>query len=248
MSRKWIGLFLGLTALAGLAVVATAQVGTSFKQEYDQAIEKLDKNKVDDVYALAKKCFLNGMAVEAMGLAQEARVKAPDDVRLKYLMYALNTAETDTGTETGGEGGGDGGIIKPVVLTITDTQADAVFKREGDKQMEQFKAIESMLVLKCGSLKCHGGVSEKAKYGLLRQGLGSRKTMAQNFLAISPHLNRDKDKAAESRLLQVPLTGMEGRHKVVLRTTTDTVYIKTRDWIASLKTAGEMIFGKSGKK
>jgi len=250
MSRKVPALAavgLGLSGLLGLAVLALGEASPldSVLQQYEtQTKKKVDRAKADDLYAWAKWCFQNGLSADAMTVAMEAHQKAPEDVRVKYLLYAIEN-EGGGGGETGaGEGSG-----KPVVATISDSEAEGVFKTEGDKALNAFREIQSMLIMRCGSLKCHGSQSEK-KYGLVRQNLQSRKTMAENFRAINRYIvrDKDKDKAAQSRLLQMPLKAPDNGHpKDALRGTSDPVFIKTRDWITTLKTQADVMWEDSKK-
>jgi len=240
--RMLLGFGLGVMGLLGFALMAYGQAdplaGTI--QQYEQDTKKkVDRAKADDLYECAKWCYKGGLGSDAMKAALEANQKAPDDPRPKMLLYLLTNEDVPPDL-SGGAGG-----LKPVAVTITDEEANGLFKTEGEDRLNGFRTIQNMLVMRCGDLKCHGGQSDK-HWGIARQALTSRKTLAQNFRSISTYLNREK--AEESRLLQVPLKAQDSGHPPgVIRSSDESIFTKTRDWIKTLKTAGEMLWDRAGK-
>ena len=233
---------LGLAGLLGLVIAASAQVSGTAVQQYEQKLKSLDRSKVDDIYALAKWCFQNSMTKEAQDLALEANQKAPDDLRPKYLLYAL----------TGG-----GGETTPVSVadetklpeaTITDAEIAEIYKTEGDPAMNGFRQVQQALLNACGSLKCHGGGNPASKWVLIRRKVTEKKTLAENFRTVNRYISRGDD-WAESILLQKPLKGPDAGHpQIVFRGgTNDPVYNNLSKWIKPLKTAAQSIWGKAGK-
>ena len=233
---------LGLAGLLGLVIAASAQVSGTAVQQYEQKLKSLDRSKVDDIYALAKWCFQNSMTKEAQDLALEANQKAPDDLRPKYLLYAL----------TGG-----GGETTPVSVadetklpeaTITDAEIAEIYKTEGDAAMNGFRQVQQALLNACGSLKCHGGGNPASKWVLIRRKVTEKKTLAENFRTVNRYISRGDD-WAESILLQKPLKGPDAGHpQIIFRGgTNDPVYNNLSKWIKPLKTAAQSIWGKAGK-
>jgi hypothetical protein len=223
---------LALAALLGLAVVAAAQLGGSAQQQYEQKLKTLDKTKVDDVYALAKWCLQNGLSAEAQTHALEALAKAPDDVRVKYLLYAL-TAGGETGEGTGGTQdttGGTGGVE----ASITQDEIDQIYKAEGETVMKRFIEVQRVLTARCGSLKCHGGGNPSAPWVLVRRAPTTKKTLAANFRSVNHYI--DRDDVAKSALLSKPLRKTE-KHPEALHGNTDAAYRTVFSWMQSLKTA-----------
>jgi len=233
---------LGLAGVLGLAIVAAAQMAAtgSLQQQYEQQLKKMDRTKADDLYRLARWCYQNKLTGEAKALAIETLQKAPDDVRAKYLLYALASgAGGEVVTETGGG---------EAEATITDADVEAVFKNEGEDKMAGFRnKIQGILIQTCGAPKCHGGGNAAAKWSLIRRNLLNRKTVAENFRAINPYIERDD--AANSRLLIMPLKGKDADHPEIVftRGDTDPVYKTILTWIRSLKTATAKIWGEAGK-
>jgi hypothetical protein len=234
---------LGLAGVLGLAIVAAAQMATtgSRQQQYEQQLKKIDRNKADDLYRLARWCFQNELTGEAKALAVETLQKAPDDVRAKYLLYVLTSgASTEVVTETGGV---------EAEATITEADVEAVYKNEGDDKMAVFRnKIQGVLIQTCGAPKCHGGGNANAKWSLIRRNTLSRKTIAENFRSINKFINRGDD-APTSRLLMMPLKGKGGGHPEIVftRGEADPVYQTILTWIRSLKTATTKIWGEAGK-
>jgi hypothetical protein len=241
MSRKrqlFIAIGLGIIGLLGMAVVVTGQgaPAVSIQQQYQQRWDKIDKDNPDELYELAKWCYQNGLVSEAMTHALAAHAKAPDDTRPKYLLYALTS---DTGESTTAQTEETAPSGTP---SMTAADADALFKSEGADVMREFKKVQSVLLARCGSAKCHGGQAEgSSKLILISRSPGSRTTMAQNFLAIDPYITRgapgDLKEAATSPLLQIPMKVGDSKHPLVaIRGATDPVYQTLLTWIGSLKT------------
>ena len=112
---------LGIVGLLGVAVVAVAQLSMqAVRTQYDKRNAELDRNNPNAVFELAKWAYQNGLKDEALKLAIEANAKAPDDVRPKFLAWAV-TAANLTAEETGGE-------ETSVVATISDDEVQAVLK------------------------------------------------------------------------------------------------------------------------
>ena len=231
---------LGLAGLLGMVMAVSAQVGGSALQQYEEKVKTLDKSKPDDIYAVAKWCWQNGLAQESEELALEANQKAPDDLRPKYLLYALTggTPTETTITE------GDTGLPS---ATITDSEVAGIYKNEGDAVMSGFRQVQQVLLNSCGGLKCHGGGNPNSKWVLIRRNVTERRTLAENFRTVNRYVNRD-DKPA-SLLLQKPLKGPEAGHPVIVFRggNIEAAYKTISKWIESLKTTTQSIWGKAGK-
>jgi len=240
MSRKRHVLFvlgLGVIGLLGLAVVARGQgaPGASVQQQYQQQLEKVDKENAEELYALAKWCYQNGLTSEAMTHALAAHTKAPDDTRPKYLLYALTSDTGETSTAPTDD------TTPPGTPTITGKEADALFKDEGAEVMQKFKRIQSMLFARCSSSSCHGSRAAGSKLVLISRSPGARTTMAQNFRTLEPYINREDPPT--SRLLQIPMKAAESKHpRAAIRGVADPVYRDLLTWIDSLKTEGEKVW------
>ena len=243
MNRKQqlnLAIGLGLAGVLGLAIVAAAQMATtgSRQQQYEQQLKKIDRNKADDLYRLARWCFQNELTGEAKALTVEILQKAPDDVRAKYLLYVLTSGAGDeVVTETGGG---------EAETTITESEVEAVYKNEGDDKMAVFRnKIQGVLIQTCGAPKCHGGGNVNAKWSLIRRNTLNRKTIAENFRTINKYIERDD--APNSRLLMMPLKGKDADHPEIVftRGDADPVYKTTLTWIQSLKTQTQGIWDKA---
>jgi hypothetical protein len=237
-------LLVGLAAvgLAGAAVIVAAQGGAAdLDEQYKQRLAKVDPKKAEDLVGLAKWCYQVDLTGQASAHALEALALAPDDVRAKYIVYAAQLT-----------GGGDGGAGPDVAtggakVTITQKDADGIYAREGETQMTRFKnQVQGMLFVRCAMPQCHGGAKE-AKYVIVRQGPGSRRTIAQNFQAINTYI--DREKPDESRLLLKPLKGPEAGHpRRAITGTTDPTYKAMLDWIKTLKTQGAMLWDDTARQ
>jgi tetratricopeptide (TPR) repeat protein len=222
---------LGIVGLLGVAVVAVAQLNLQAAlRQYEQRLAQIDKNNPNALYDLAKWSYQNGLKDEALKLAIEANAKAPDDVRPKFLAWAI-TAANLTGEETGGEG-------IAAVVTISPEEVKAVLEREGADVIRRFSTVQGMLFGRCGSRACHGGGNPDAPFVLIT-GASNEKTLVQNFLAINKYL--DREKPDESRLLLKPLTG-ESKHPKKFSAKTDPVFHSISTWIDTLKTEGERLW------
>ncbi len=226
---------LAVAGLAGAAAIVAAQGGADLDEQYKQRLAKVDPKKAEDLVGLAKWCYQVDLTGQASAHALEALALAPDDVRAKYIVYAAQVEpETidDKVTSTGAK------------VTITQKDADAVYALEGEAQMNRFKnQVQGMLFVRCAMPQCHGGAKE-AKYALVRQGPGSRRTIAQNFQAIYPYI--DSEKAEDSRLLLKPLKGPEAGHpRRAITGTTDPTYKAILEWIKTLKPEGRKIWDEA---
>jgi hypothetical protein len=232
---------LGLAGLLGLVIAASAQVGGTAVQQYEQKLKSLDRSKVDDIYALAKWCFQNTLTKEAQDLALEANQKAPDDLRPKYLLYALTGGGETTAVSVTEE-------AKLPEPTISDAEIAAIYKTEGNAAMNGFRQVQQAMLNACGSLKCHGGGNPASKWVLIRRNVTEKKTLAENFRTVNRYITRGDD-WADSTLLQKPLKGPDAGHpQIVFRGgTNDPVYTNVSKWIKPLKTATSIIWGKTGK-
>ena len=225
---------LGIIGLLGVAVVAVAQLSMqAVRMQYDKRNGELDRNNPDAIFGLAKWAYQNGLKDEALKLAIEANAKAPDDVRPKFLAWAVTGADL-AGGETAGEG-------TPTVATISDDEVQAVFKREGAGPMNGFRRVQGALISSCARTGCHTAGNPDAPFTLVTTATSTDKTLVQNFLAIDKYLNREKPD--ESRLLLKPLTG-ESNHPKKFSSPKDPVFKSISTWIDTLKTEGERIWEK----
>jgi len=224
-----IAVALGMVGLWGLSLVAMGEGGATAaaRTQYDARLARVDKNKADDLYGLARWCLANGLPDEARANALAVLEKAPDDVRAKYLLFALTGSKT-----TGGTGGEDTVTVKQI--TIADDAAAKVYTDEGAKQIISFgRDIQPILISKCGTPKCHGD-PKHAKWSLIAREVTDRRTIAENFQTISKYLNRDS--LAESRLFTMPLKGTESGHPArVFPNTNDRAYGVIETWAKTLK-------------
>jgi hypothetical protein len=246
MSRRRqivVALVLGTLGIVGLAVAAMgAKPGAMTDAQYQQLVDKLDKNNPEALFAHAKMCYQNDLKDEAMKYALLANEKAPDDTRPKYLIFAL-IGVTDTGGD--GKDGGDiedaGGGSKPP--TISDAEVAALVKVEGEPAIRKFKEVQGLLARRCGSAKCHSGGNPKAKWSLALKGTANLNMLAENFRTIYPYLNRENP--AESRLLMMPTKGPEAGHpQQILRGEADPLFKKAVAWIDTVKTDAEKMWEK----
>jgi len=230
---------LGIVGLLGVAVVAVAQLSMqAVRTQYDKRNAELDRNNPVAIFELAKWAYQNGLKDEALKLAIEANAKAPDDVRPKFLAWAV-TAANLTAEETAGE-------ETPAVATISDDEVQAVFKREGAEAMNGFRRVQSALISSCASrTDCHAPGNPDAPFTLIHTGTSTDKTLVQNFLAINKYL--DREKPDESRLLLKPLTG-ESKHPKKFPAKNDRLFRSISAWIDTLKTEGEKLWGEKATK
>jgi hypothetical protein len=226
---------LGIVGLLSVAVVAVAQLSMqAARMQYDKRNGELDRNNPGAVFELAKWAYQNGLKDEALKLAIEANAKAPDDVRPKFLVWALSGAglnEEGTAGDTG----------TPAVATITEDEIQAVFKREGAGAMNGFRRVQGALISSCARPGCHIAENPDAPFTLIRTGTSTDKTLVLNFLTINKYLNREKPD--ESRLLQMPLTG-ERNHPKKFSAKKDPLFKSISAWIDTLKTEGERLWEK----
>jgi hypothetical protein len=223
---------LGLAILLGATAAAVAQMD-AIRREYDRRAGSTDVTSADQLLDLAKWCYQNELTDEAFKHALAAHKLAPEDLRPKYLIYALKRGpaeaeEPETPTEV---------KPPPKALTppeVTDKQVDALWEEETPAVMNAFREVQAMLLKRCAAATCHGGNAE-AKFALAAEGADPRKTAVQNFLAIRKYLDREKPE--ESALLQKPLGGRDAGHpEKVIRTKSDGLYRKGAAWIDSLLT------------
>ncbi len=247
MSRRrqmMVAMLLGVLGLLGLAVAATGQAGNlaAARAWYDNEVKKLtEKSTADQIIALARECYRKDLKNEAMTHAVEAYKKAPDDLRPKYLIFALSGAEL--AVEPTGGTGGETPVAPPAKTTLSDAEAEAVYKAEGEQVVRNFRPIQGMMKTRCASPKCHGGGNPKAKWALDLQGPVSRKSVAQNFRAVYKYMDREKPK--ESTLLQKPLKGAEAGHpEQAIRGTSDPVFIRIVAYIDTVMTDIEKMWKK----
>jgi len=219
-----------IVGLLGVAVVAVAQLSMqAVRTQYDKRNGELDRNNPAAIFELAKWAYQNGLKDEALKLAIEANAKAPDDVRPKFLAWAV-TAANLTGEETGGE------AITPVV-PISAKEVKAVLDLEGAEAMNGFRRVQSALISSCARTGCHVAENPDAPFTFIRTGASTDKTLVQNFLAINKYL--DREKPDESRLLTVPLAGPPGHPSKPIRSTNERVYQTIVTWIDSLLTEAD---------
>jgi hypothetical protein len=245
---------LGVVGVLALAVLVTGQTTSavsSAQQQYEQTTsKKLDTNSIDSLYDFAKWCFRNNLRKDAEDNALAALAKAPDDVRVKYLLYviaaAASGAEEATATTTTTTDQGTNVIPPPPA--ITDDEAEKVFKAEGRTAMLGFREVQGAMKNRCGAPKCHGGENSASKWMLITKDMASSKTLAQNFLTIKKYIQRG-DQAAQSQLLLMPLKGKEGGHTGYQFPTReqDAIYQMIFKWIQTLPTATDIIWGNASK-
>jgi len=221
---------LGIAGLLGVAVVAVAQLSMqAARMQYDKRNAELDRNNPNAVFELAKWAYQNGLKDEALKLAIEANAKAPDDVRPKFLVWALSGAGLT-------EEGATGDTESSAVVTISDDEVQAVLKREGAGPMNGFRRVQSALLSSCARTGCHTAGNPDAPFNFITTATSTDKTLVQNFLAINKYL--DREKPDESRLLLKPLTG-EGKHPKKFSSEKDPVFRNIRTWIDSLLTEAD---------
>lgn len=236
--QMMVAMLLGVLGLLGLAVAATGQAGNlaAARAWYDNEVKKLtEKSTADQIVALARECYRKGLKNEAMTHAVEAYKKAPDDLRPKYLIFALSGAKI---------------VIEPPPpppvppkVTMTDAEVEAVYKAEGEQVVLAFRQVQSLLARRCAKPECHGGGNPKARWVLALKGPVSRKSVAQNFRTVYKYMDRDKPK--ESTLLQKPLKGAEAGHpERAIRGTSDPVFIRIAAYIDTVKTDIEKMWEK----
>ncbi len=235
MSRRrqmMVGMVLGALGLLGLAVAAMGQAGNlaADRAWYEKEVKKLTKESTaDEIIALARECYRKGLKDEAMTHAIEAHKKAPDDLRPKYLIFALSGAKIEITIEP---------PLPPSVptkATMTDAEVEAVYKAEGEQVVRNFQQVQRLMATRCGSPKCHGGGNPKSKWALVLKGPANRKSIAQNFRTVYTYMNRDKPK--ESALLQKPLKGTEAGHPAqAIRSDKDATFTRIEAYIDTVKT------------
>jgi len=233
-----VAVLFGLIGLWGAGTLVMGQadsLATALQQYEAKANKKVDRNKADDMVAWARWCYQNEKSAEAGAIALEGLQKAPDDLRLKYLAYALSgAATTGGGTDVPDEGRG---VTKSATITKEDTEK--IYKAEGELTMRKFKDIQNnVLIPRCG--KCHGGRDEKAraKWWLVKDA-DERRMLAENFRTINPFINRDA--RMDSKILVVPSRSPENVHTQVFKGPADGAYKNLVRWILTLE--APKIFG-----
>jgi len=228
-----IGLLIGLAVLilVGTEAALLGQAAGSVQQEYEAKLKGLDRKSPEAVYQFARWCFLAGLKSDAMTFAIEANDKAPNDLRPKYLIYAL--ARPTTGAGAADEETADVPAGKPAEPSMTDKEVKAVFDDEGQTAMTGFQKIQRVLIERCGKLECHGG-AQHPKWVLIRRGLDNPQTIAENFRTVNKYVSRRPDQA-KSPILVLPSKGSE-KHPVAFFGARDAVYQQLVKWIETLLT------------
>jgi len=232
---------MGVLAIVGLAVLAAGAV-RGLAAEADSA---------DALYAKARQAYQEGRRAQALTDALAAHKKAPEDVRVKYLVYLLREEAGPTGTGTSGTGTGGtsgtgtntgGGTVAlpaatgPKAVTITTEEMNTLVKEEGQKAIRQFRAIQQILQRRCADGKCHGVQGTGAKWVLALKGTTNQQMLAENFRIVSQFVNRDNP--PESPLLLKPLGGKEAGHpEKTIRGKTDPIYQQLLKYIGTLRKA-----------
>ena len=225
-----VAVLFGLMGLwgAGTPVMGQADSLATALQQYEaKANKKVDRNKADDMVAWARWCYQNEKTAEANAIALEGLQKAPDDLRLKYLAYALSGAATSVVDPT---------VPNPAEIrpaTISREEAEKIYKAEGELAMRKFKDIvNNVLIPRCG--RCHGGGNEKAraKWWLVKDS-DERRMLAENFRTINPYINRDA--RMDSKILVVPSRSPENVHTQVFKGAADAAYKNLVRWILTLE-------------
>jgi hypothetical protein len=230
-----LGLALGMVGLWGVAMVAWGEGGISDTQraEYVRRQASIDPNKADDLCGLARWCLQNKLPEEARTNAEAALQRSPDDLRAKYVLYALSATQKASGVD-----GTDTQVGAGKGTTISDEDVTRIINEEGSAQITRFgKEVLPRLVERCGAVKCHGD-EKNPKWTLITKDLTDRKTIVENFQSINKFLSRDTvDSTVNSRFLQAPMKGLDAKHPTqVFRTATDPVYRTTEAWLRTLKT------------
>jgi len=237
-----VAMLLGAMGLVGLVVAAMGQARSlaAARAWYEAEVKKLsEESTADDLIALARECYRRNLKDESMTHAIEAHKKAPDDVRPKYLIFALSGAELKTIEPDTGTTPATGSAAK---LTIRDAEVEVIYREEGEKVVLAFRQVQSLLARRCMKPDCHGG-NPKAKWALFLKGPANRTSLAQNFRAVFKYMNRDDPKA--SPLLQKPLKGPEGGHPTqVLRGESDPLFKTIAAYIDTVKTDTERMWEK----
>jgi hypothetical protein len=225
-----VAVLFGLIGLWGAGTLVMGQadsLATALQQYEAKANKKVDRNKADDMVAWARWCYQNEKTAEANAIALEGLQKAPDDLRLKYLAYALSGAATSVVDPT---------VPNPAEIrpaTISREEAEKIYKAEGELAMRKFKDIvNNVLIPRCG--RCHGGGNEKAraKWWLVKDS-DERRVLAENFRTINPYINRDA--RMDSKILVVPSRSPENVHTQVFKGPADGAYKNLVRWIMTLE-------------
>jgi len=223
----------GLVGLWGASVLVMAQadsLATALQQYETQTKKKVDRNKAGDMAAWAKWCYQNEKSAEAKTIAIEGLQKAPDDLRLKYLVYALADVGAVAVTEDTTPK-----LTAKKSPSISKEDAEKTYKQEGELVMRKFKEIQDrVLIPRCGQ-KCHGGQDEKAKdkWWMVLKDNDDRRMLADNFQTLQPYF--DRDKRMDSKILVVPAKSPENVHTQVFKGPEDPGYKLLVRWILTLE-------------
>ncbi len=241
--RAWaVAAVAGIVAL-GIAAAAVAQMDAI--REYETRRRNTDMNDADQIFALAKWCYRNRLTDEALKHAVTAHRLGPEDVRAKYLIYALRGGPAEDQEETGGEAGAGGTETPPPTTAgaVSDERIEAVWEEETPAAMNAFRDVQQQMFQRCGTADCHGG-NPQAKFNLITASPGSRQTIVRNFLTIRGYLDREGPE--KSALVQMPMKGPdEGHPRKVIRSTNDRFYREAVKWIDQLLTEVEKVWSRS---
>jgi hypothetical protein len=225
-----VAVLFGLIGLWGAGTLVMGQADsleTALQQYEAKANKKVDRNKADDMVAWARWCYQNEKSAEANAIALEGLQKAPDDLRLKYLAYALSGAATTVVVVV------DEGEGRWKSATISKEDTEKIYKAEGELTLRKFKDIQNnVLIPRCG--RCHGGGNDKAraKWWLVKDS-DERRLLAENFRTINPYINRDA--RMDSKILVVPSRSPENVHTQVFKGAADAAYKNLVRWIMTLE-------------
>jgi hypothetical protein len=243
MSRRrqiLVALALGMVGLAGVSLVAMGEGGATdaLRAQYAARQARVDVNKTDDLCGLAKWCLQNNLPEEARSNAQTALLKDPNDLRAKYILYAVSSGATSTSTSTD--------TTQSATATISAADAEKVYVDEGNGVMVRFTTdVLPLLASRCANPKCHGN-EKNPKWSLITKDLTERRVVAQNFQAIAKFLNRDSaESLASSKLVMAPTQGPPAHPAIIFRSVNDPAFGRIQGWAKTIKTDLQKIFSAS---
>jgi len=240
-----VATLLGTLGLVGLVAVAIGKPGDleAARKQYELKLKELGSEAdADAEIALAKWCLRQGLEPEAKSHALATYKKNPEDVRAKYLIYALSQGAS---TANGGGGtvpdGGAGGISGDVLtrgekkaVTISAEDVQKLFNVEGTQAIRGFREVQRILARRCGDIKCHGGIGSGAPWILALQGTPNDRMLAENFRIVSQYFDRENPE--NSPILTVPMLAEGAKHpEQVVRSKTDPTYTTLFRYIKTLR-------------
>jgi len=246
MSRKRHLLVVTVLAALGLAAVAIGQPADleTARKQYELKLKELGSDAdADAEIALAKWCLRQGLEPEARSHALAAHKKNPDDLRAKYLVFALSGAAASDNA-----GGGTGATTPPTdvipedvltrgekkAVTISNEDVQKLFTQEGPEAIRGFREVQRILARRCGDARCHGGIGSGAKWIMALQGTTNDRMLAENFRIVSRYFDRENPE--NSPIITVPMKGEGSNHpEQVIRSKTDPAYTTLLNYIGKLR-------------